>query len=433
MEADVLVVGAGAAGLMAARELSAKGWKVVVLEARDRPGGRIHTLEEAGFDAPVEAGAEFIHGRLRLTLQLLKEAGLKKDAAGGTVWTSRNGQLSQQEDFIDHYNQLEEALEKVAEDRSIHSYMEATFPEPQHAGFKQSVYRYIEGYYAADIHTASTLYLKEELQKSDDAQFRPRPGYSALVAHLLQQARTRDAAVLFSAPVQSVDWAKEKVTVTTAAGKVYTGRKAVIAVSLGVLQSEGGQGHIAFRPALPGLRSAAKSIGFGGAIKVLLQFDAPFWQADPRLSALSFLFSGEPVPTWWTQHPRQSALLTGWCAGPEAERLKHRTEEELLRIAIGSLAAVLSTTPAALQKRLKAGRVCNWAADPYTLGGYTFVTVQTKAALPQLAAPVEDTLYFAGEALHEGIEVGTVEAALQNGRKVGRQVAAALKKAARKK
>ncbi|MDQ2752949.1 MAG: FAD-dependent oxidoreductase, partial [Bacteroidota bacterium] len=74
---DILIIGAGAAGLMAAKELSQKGKGVTVLEAKPQAGGRISTLHNNGFLQPVEAGAEFIHGNLPVTLQLLKEAGIK--------------------------------------------------------------------------------------------------------------------------------------------------------------------------------------------------------------------------------------------------------------------------------------------------------------------------------------------------------------------
>ena len=83
MDADILIIGAGVAGLFAARNLSAAGKKVIILEARDRPGGRIQTLYDPSFELPVEMGAEFVHGDLELTIQLLREAGLKHYAISG--------------------------------------------------------------------------------------------------------------------------------------------------------------------------------------------------------------------------------------------------------------------------------------------------------------------------------------------------------------
>ena len=82
---EIIIIGAGATGLMAAYQLSRSGKKVTVIEARDRKGGRINTLKNSSFSSEVELGAEFIHGNLPLTLQVLKEAGIKYYPAGGEM------------------------------------------------------------------------------------------------------------------------------------------------------------------------------------------------------------------------------------------------------------------------------------------------------------------------------------------------------------
>src|SRR5689334_8038216 len=127
MQTDVIIVGSGAAGLMAARELAAAGTKVIVVEARDRIGGRIHTITGLGFKYPVETGAEFVHGDLELTLQLLHETNLKKLPAGGTVWRSQEGRLFQHEDFIEEADALMEAHHKQQQEMSVGVFLEANF------------------------------------------------------------------------------------------------------------------------------------------------------------------------------------------------------------------------------------------------------------------------------------------------------------------
>src|ERR1700754_2857658 len=101
--ADILIIGAGATGLMAAYELSKAGKKVTVLEARDRTGGRIHTLNKSSFFKYAELGAEFVHGDLPVTLQLLKEAGIKVTPADGEMWHYRNGRFSQENQQMEHW------------------------------------------------------------------------------------------------------------------------------------------------------------------------------------------------------------------------------------------------------------------------------------------------------------------------------------------
>ncbi len=88
---DILIIGAGAAGLMAAYTLSNAGKKVAILEARNRAGGRIHTLENASFFKHAELGAEFVHGNLPITLRLLKKAGIRYYPAWGEMWHYSNG------------------------------------------------------------------------------------------------------------------------------------------------------------------------------------------------------------------------------------------------------------------------------------------------------------------------------------------------------
>src|SRR4051812_5174436 len=99
MNMAIIIIGAGAAGLMAARDLSRKGKKVIILEAKERIGGRIHTIPEKGFGI-MEAGAEFIHGNLELTFKMLKKAGLKRNETTGKSWVYREGELRQDEDMI---------------------------------------------------------------------------------------------------------------------------------------------------------------------------------------------------------------------------------------------------------------------------------------------------------------------------------------------
>src|SRR5579859_568209 len=119
MSATVLVIGAGAAGLMAARDLSAAGLPVIVLEAAAQPGGRIRTLHAAGFSRPVEVGAEFVHGNLPLTMQLLKEAGISYREAGGGMAMVRNGKWTEQDAFGGHWPALIQQMGKLGQDIPI--------------------------------------------------------------------------------------------------------------------------------------------------------------------------------------------------------------------------------------------------------------------------------------------------------------------------
>ena len=129
-----------------------------------------------------------------------------------------------------------------------------------------------------------------------------------------------------------------------------------------------------------------------------------------------------PIPTWWTQLPEKSTLLTGWLSGPKAAALKDESDDAILLKALESVSAILNISSADLKEKLQWWKVFNWTNDPYTRGSYSYSTLHTNEARKVLSAPVENTLFFAGEALYEGPEMGTVEAALVSGTNAAEQV-----------
>jgi monoamine oxidase len=418
MKVDVIIIGAGAAGLMAAKELSANDKKVLVLEARDRIGGRIHTINNTDFSQPIEGGAEFVHGNLKLTLALLNEI---KDAhfiAEGEIWRSEKGKLMQQEDFIEDYDLLMQALKKQQEDIPILQFLEQHFKDEKYQLLKKSIYSYTEGYYAGDRNKASTLFLREELQQTEEEQYRIKGGYTQLVNHLYKQCLQQKCAFEYAAPVNHIQWQPNEVQVVTSNQKTYHAAQVMITVPLGVLQNQQSKSYIHFQPVISEQMDAIGQLGFGAAIKVLLEFKEAFWLQDGQLKKMSFLFSEAPIPTWWTQHPQTSALLTGWCAGPAAQHLKDQTDDAILEKAMQSLSQIFQKPIPELEQQLKGKQVCNWVRDDYAQGGYAYVTTHTKKALELLSKPISNTIYFAGEGYHDGLEIGTVEAALQNGQKM---------------
>ncbi|GAB2943804.1 NAD(P)/FAD-dependent oxidoreductase [Hymenobacter coalescens] len=427
-ESAILIIGAGVAGLLAARDLARAGRRVTLLEARDRVGGRIHTLTGHGFSAPVELGAEFIHGDAPLTRALLREADVAWHDTAGTAYQYQDGQLQESEEFIAEMPRLLAALEALQEDLPLADFLQRHFPGAANATLREQVTRFAEGYDLADPRRASTLALREEWA-AGGAEDSPRPvgGYDGLVQLLLAQCRAAGVRLHCGAPVHALHWSAGHVTAHCAGPTAtFEARQALVTVPLGVLQvPPGAAGGLRLEPELPGLRAAARALGFGAVIKVVLEFDAPFWEeAGPDLlrplPGLGFLFADAPVPTWWSQQPDPRPLLTGWLGGPAADPAA--SEEAVLSEALASLAQVLGTTEAWLRARLRAHRVANWGADPWTRGAYTYATVDADRARRVLATPVADTLFFAGEALYAGPAGGTVEAALASAVAVTQQL-----------
>jgi monoamine oxidase len=427
---DVLVIGAGAAGLMVAYKLSAAGRKVMVLEARGRLGGRIDTKQTGLFSSEVELGAEFIHGNLPVTLNLLKAAGIEVQPASGAMWRYNDGKFTTDEDTMPEWETMLAKLEQLQEDCSIEAFLQQEFGDDRYAALRQTVRDFVSGYDTADPNEASAFALRKEWQHEDEnAQPRVKGGYIGLINFLADECKRSDGEIFLNSMVKDIYHEPGNVKITTTTGDVFTAGKLVIALPLGVLQNHIGEGAINFYPPIAKYLDAFADLGFGAIIKVLLEFDTAFWEekdirtligTDPK--EMGFVLSDQPVPTWWTQQPEQGTLLTGWLGGPAAAAKQHATEDELLEMALKSLATIFNKDAGWLRTRLVASSCVNWTADPFTRGSYAYDKVASPAARQILGQPINQTLYFTGEYLYEGPAMGTVEAALTSGENVANKI-----------
>jgi len=193
--AHVVIVGAGAAGLMLGRELARAGKKVTVLEARDRCGGRIYPLPAGQFGYPAEGGAEFVHGAAPVTRALLREAQLSLSPAEGSRWNVRGGGFSPSE-ALAHEDRLRAVLLGLKADLPVAEFLERHFADPQFSELRQTIKRMVEGYDAADTRKASTFALRDEwMGRGLGRQGRIAEGYGALIGFLESECRRQGAAI----------------------------------------------------------------------------------------------------------------------------------------------------------------------------------------------------------------------------------------------
>ncbi|MCU7494047.1 MAG: FAD-dependent oxidoreductase [Ignavibacteria bacterium] len=413
---DVIIIGAGICGLMAARETAKKGRSVILLEARDRIGGRIFTSSGEGFSAPVEKGAEFVHGELPLTGALLKEAGLTPVPMEGKTYQAQNGTLRESDEFIEGFRELLRKLESLKTDMTLSDFLEAHFPDAKFAELRNSVTRYAQGYDASDISRVSSIALREEWDsEGSTAPVRIKEGYIKLVDFLAGESKSLGCRIYTSSVAKEIRWQAGSVEVFCENGERFSARKALFTIPLGVLQApEESRAYVRFRPGLPEAFEAFKSMGFGSAIKLFLEFQDPFWN-KLKAPELGFLLSEAEIPTWWTQLPESVPVLTGWIAGPDSDKLAGMSEEEIIARALNSLSNIFGMETESLKAQLVSSKAVNWNKDPFSLGAYAYTTVKTKEALEKASEPVQNTIYFAGEAFYEGPAMGTVEAALTSG------------------
>ena len=158
----------------------------------------------------------------------------------------------------------------------------------------------------------------------------------------------------------------------------------------------------------------------GQVVKMGLCFRERFWAEHGRFEfALS---NTVPFPAWWTQEPRTVNTLTGWAGGTDAEKLAGLSTDELCCRAIAPLTEIFSVSESDLRQRLVSVHCHHWSEDPFSRGAYSYPGIGGLEAAAVLAQPVENTLFFAGEATDTDGHWGTVEAALSSGERVAREI-----------
>lgn len=406
---DVVVIGAGIAGLAAARMLTAAGRRVVVLEARQRIGGRIWTDEQHP-DGPIERGAEFIHGDRVALWAWIYRLGLTTDIAA--LW---HGRRVYEAGMLAPVDQIPSAA-AVAAIRHLDAALLA------YTGPDMSFGTWLDGMgvtgiarHLADIRYAhaSATTLERSSVAAMQQEFRAaareggddhhiRSGYARVVAGVAAGLDIR-----LGCPVRSIAHSDDVVMVTSDAGVVFRAARVIVTVPLALLQ----RGVVHFAPPLSAEKTRAiHALEMGSACKVFVHVRAPFWDADATFFTLP-----DPAPVWWTIDPRRPVLV-GLFTGPRADALRAAADpqEFCLRVLRQAFGSVVDDT-------LIACEVMDWTAEEWTGGGYSSVPVAALWARAALAAP-EGRVHFAGEATATDGHPASVHGALVSGERAAQEV-----------
>jgi monoamine oxidase len=408
---NTVVIGAGAAGLAAARALRDRGRAVVVLEARDRIGGRVWTDYRFG-PAPVERGAEFIHGTRVATWEWLRRAGLTSIAA--PPWAGRRialggGRLAGT--WLLALRPDLRRLPRIGRELAGHQGPDCSLAEWTAARQLSPLARHILDVRLAHASCATPEELsvaaladEERHGSADSANFRVAEGYDRLLAAIGTGLEIR-----LGTPALLVRWDQGGAEIVTAR-ETFAARHVVVTLPLAVLKA----GAVRFDPALPPEKwQAIEGLAMAPALKLLMRFDAPFWDRD-----MTFLTAHDPAPVWWTVR-RGLPLLTAFLTGPRAARMAALGDAGAAEAGLGVLEELFGAAP---RRLLAAYELVDWGADPWALGGYSSTPPGAHWLRAALAAPC-GALHFAGEATVTGDNPATVHGALGSGARAAEEIA----------
>jgi monoamine oxidase len=428
---DVIVVGAGAAGLTAAAELAETGRSVIVLEARDRIGGRMFTRHDPHSMFPIELGAEFIHGRPPEIWDVLREHKVPITEVDGDNWCVRKGRISEC-DFFSEVDKVLERMDDSGPDESFQDFLHRCCPRASKET-KRHALSYVSGFNAADPALVSVHWLVQQMKSEEkidgERAFRARHGYSSLLDILRERVAKNNVTIATNTVVERVTWNRGRVTIdaiSNGSPVSFRGQRVLITIPLGVLQAPRGErGSIKFRPALPKEKlKALAGLEMGKAVRMVLRFRERFWaKLSPHgnkrktLDDLSFLFSqDEWFPTWWTAMPRRTPVITGWAPFRCAERVAD-SDVAVVDRSLQTLSELLKVDCGKLTGLLKDAHFHDWQHDSYSRGAYSYTKAGAAHAPKMLGQPVEDTLFFAGEATDVSGNNGTVHGAIASGKR----------------
>jgi monoamine oxidase len=433
---EVMVIGAGVAGLSCAQALCDAGLRVTILEARSRVGGRIWTVHPYLTKAPVELGAEFIHGLPQEVWQIVERAGLQTHELTGNRWRLEQARLAPMSGSWDLIDSIFRRIDESAPDQSFQDFLEHACGDlSQHTRIEAAAY--VESFHACNASRISAHALarwhRSDRRIQGHRGFRFPNGYEGLVRALVAASKPDLLNVRLNTVVTEIAWSPSTVEVTTQSPEPQQhasirAEAAVITLPLGVLQAPPGTaGAVCFRPELSEKTGALKQLEMGTAIRLVLCFRHCFWTDSKLVRSpmpnMSFLSSPEELfPTWWSFVSAQSIMLTGWSGGVRAEQISGRGSAVIRERGLEVLHHIFGVPVETLRDLVQESFVHDWQSDPYCRGAYSYALAPSKDAARRLAAPVRNTLFFAGEATDSSGHNGTVHGAIASGQRAATEL-----------
>jgi monoamine oxidase len=411
---SALIVGGGISGLAAALELARNKISVRLIEAKDRFGGRIHTIHSG--PVPVELGAEFVHGQSPPLLRAIRDAKLKTQPVPDKHRLFKNGRFAE----LNLWDIVGKTINRIDIRQPDDTFEQFLTRQKIKEPARTLTRNFVMGFDAADPNRASAHALRRAEYSAEqmhmETQSRIIKGYSALVEYFIRQIKHYGGHLISGTSARRIGWKEGKVKIIAEQNnhlKTLHADVAVIALPLGILKNN----VVKFEPSLPEKNEAVQGLEFGNVIKIIFHFKERTWDDFGFIQSFD-----EPIPTWWSDS--RSPILTGWAGGPKANALQKYSRSQVESLGFNILRKVLfpGASPQSLRRQLIASHYWNWADDPHIRGAYSYIPVNGLGLPKLLAAPIAETLFFAGEATVADAQTGTVFGALETGLRAAREI-----------
>lgn len=412
---DVIVVGAGIAGLSAARELCRQGARVTLCEASARFGGRIRTEYLENWRIPVELGAEFVHGDPCELLGMVREAGLTLETVEGEHFESVDGRLEPARG-LSRAQRLLDGADSLLSDRSA---LEFATMMRLDAKATRWLMQLVEGFHGAAVDRVSARSLAKQGAASE-TQYRIREGYGALVGYLIEELVSYGVEFALGQTITHVRMQTGGVELESRT-RSFRARSVVLALPLSVLRARPDQGGIVLEPELSQFRVALSRFEMGAVTRAVVRFREPL-RVVAELPEGGFLHAPDaPFPTLWSGGNADQSQLTAWCGGPRATAFRdQRAVEDAV---LTSLALVSGSSPEAIGRCMLDLHVHDFVHDPHLRGAYPY-TVPTFATDPNPEFAIAPSVVLAGDYFDPDV-LGTVGASVRSGYRAAEALARA--------
>lgn len=428
----VIVIGAGASGLYAGWYLQQRGFQVKVLEASDRIGGRVRPL--SGFaDFDIELGAEEIHGNntewYRIVTEQVKAQ--LNDAETEDFYFFKQNPADQNEPALKpeamaaQYQDFNKAIQFV-ESASNYSGADVTVENHYYAsGLSGNLYGIANALLGNEYGTSNNHLSIRGLAEEDAAWTAGEDNYWLKSQTLLSVLETKFGAILpyvqKSTQVRKIDYTGSKITLTDQNNQTYQADRVILTVPLPVLQD----GDIQFTPSLPSTKlDAISNIGMGVGLKAIFKFSNAFWGNVTSTNLGSVIGYNELPEIWATSVGRgNTPVITAFVMGDKGAQYSSMSEADAKGVMLANLDIIFGNNIAS-QSLLQDGfQLMDWSKMPFIRGSYSYPKVGGGLIFrKELAAALDDRIFFAGEATHFKGHSATVHGAIETGIRASEEV-----------